>query len=249
VSETQSLTKIPSGELAAPASEPVNMLDVIRRAASDPACDVGKMEKLLEMAERMDAKRAEQEFNRAFAMLQSEMPVIVAKTEIKNRGKYEKFEDIMEVVGPLLKRNGFAISFDQAGDDKRITVTCTLRHIGGHSHKNPFSVRIGVAADSNTQADCKVSTTARRNALLQALNIVVRQDCMTREEDDATLEGDPSVTVTPAQADELEHRVAMANRDKVRFLKTAGAATFRTIPASKYNELDAMLRRVEGGGK
>ena len=244
------LQKMPTQELApATESEPVNMLAIIERAAKDPSVDVDKMERLLGMAERMEARRAEQAFNAAFAAFQSEMPVLVAQTEIKNRGKYAKFEDVMHVAGPILKRNGFAVSFSQEGDDKRIVVTCTLRHAGGHSHKNLFSVRLGVQADSNTQADCKVSTTAKRNALLQALNIVVRQDCMVNEGDDAALEGDISKFVTPEQADELEHRVAMTNSDRSAFLKFAKSDGYKTILASRYDELDAVLKRKERAGK
>lgn len=230
-------------------NESVSMLAIIERAAKDPSVDVDKMERLLNMAERAQARIAEQAFNAAFACFQAEMPVLVAQSEIKNRGKYARFEDVMHVAGPILRKHGLSVSFSQEADDKRVVVTCTLRHTGGHSHKNLFSVRLGVQADSNTQADCKVSTTAKRNALLQALNIVVRQDCMTNEDDDATIEGDLTKFITPEQANELEHRVALTNSDKAAFLRFAKAEGFKTILASRYDELDAVLKRKERGGK
>lgn len=203
--------------------------------------NVAAVNEMVKLYERMKDKEAEKAFSSAFVALQSEIPVIVAKSVIPNRGKYERFEDVMEVVGPLLIKNGFAVSFEQFADDKRIKVTCHLRHVDGHSVATPFAVRLGGRADSDTQADCKASTTAKRNALLQALNIVIRQDCLN-DEDDARNEGG---TITGEQAFELERRVKETNSDVGAFLKFAGAKSFKEISAGRYDDLDAMLSRKE----
>lgn len=193
------------------------------------------------------AMDAERKFNMAFVALQADLPQITATSTIPNRGKYEKFEDIMTVVSPILEKHGFSVSFSQDFKDNRIIETCHLRHVGGHSHPNSFAVRSG-KADSDTQADCKASTTAKRNAFCNALNIVIRQDVLT-EEHDATIEGDPNSKVTPAQADELERRAQLTNSNIPAFLKFAGATKFADIPANKYDELDSMLRSKERSGR
>ena len=118
----------------------------------------------------------------------------------------------------------------------------------GHSQSNSFAVRSGGKAESDTQADCKAATTAKRNALLNALNIVIRQDCLS-DESDAAIEGDPNAKLTQAQADELEHRAQLTNSNIPALLRFAGSATFKDIPANKYAELDSMLRRKEQGGR
>ena len=51
-------------------------------------------EKVAVMKELL-AMSAERQFTTAFVALQSDVPVITAKTVIPNRGKYEKFEDIV----------------------------------------------------------------------------------------------------------------------------------------------------------
>ena len=209
---------------------------------------VAAVGKAMELCEHMEKRNAEREFNAAFAKLQGELPVIVAKTIIPNRGKYERFEDVMDAIGKHLTANGFSVSFTQQADDRRITVTCLLRHIGGHSQATPFAVRLGGRADSDTQADCKASTTAKRNSLLQSLNIVIRQDCLN-EEDDAGMEGDLTKFVTPAQADELERRAQLVNANIPAFLEFAKAKKFTEIQASRYDELDRMLARKEKGGR
>ncbi len=204
-------------------------------------------EKLAVMKDLL-AMSAEQKFNAAFVKLQSELPTIVATSIIQNRGKYAKFEDVMkEIAGPL-QANGFSVSFSMDFKESRVLETCHLSHIGGHSRSNSFAVRTG-KADSDTQADCKAATTAKRNALCNALNIVIRQDCLTNEDDDATLEGDPNAKVTQAQADELENRAQLTNSNIPAFLRFAGAASFKDIPASRYEDLDRTLRLKERQGK
>jgi hypothetical protein len=203
-------------------------------------------EKLIELHWKMQERDAEKEFNAAFVALQKDMPVIVASSVIPNRGKYEKYEDVMKVVSPLLSKHGFSVSFSNDAKDNRITETCHLRHIGGHSQSNPFTVRVSGKADSETQADCKAATTAKRNALLNCLAIVIRQDCLQDEDNDPRNEGS---VISEEQAFELERRVNETNSDVEAFLKLAGAKQFGEIMSGKYAMLDAMLKRKESRGR
>lgn len=213
-------------------------------AAASKALDKDSLQVMKELL----AMNAEMKFNAAFAKLQSELPTIVATSVIPNRGKYERFEDVMKQISQPLAANGFSIKFSQDYQENRITVTCELRHAGGHKELNRYAVRVSGKADSETQADCKASTTAKRNALLQALNIVIRQDYLN-EESDPRMEGNPDAFVTQAVADELETRVQAVNGDVARFLVFAGAKKFSEIKASKYALLDASLRDKEKGGR
>ncbi len=194
--------------------------------------NVAALDKLLAVYERLDDKRAEREFSAAFVALQNDLPVIVAETVIPNRGKYSRFEDVMHIVGPLLVKHGFSVSFSMDFKDNRILETCHLKHIGGHSQSNSFAVRAGGKADSDTQADCKAATTAKRNALLNCLNIVIRQDVLT-EEHDVSIEGEP---ISFDKAQYLRELVRDTNSDEVSFLKFAGAAKYEEIMTGKYDE-------------
>ena len=233
----------PAGALERPSSQGLSI------EAAYEAIVSGNLDKdKLEVIQKLLAMNAEQKFNAAFVKLQSELPVIVATTAIKNRGKYEKFEDVMHQIAKPLQDNGFSVSFSQDFKENRIIVTCTLMHSGGHSRTNPYAVRVSGNSDTETQADCKASTTAKRNALLQALNVIVRQDCLNTE-DDAANEGDPNAFVTPAQAFELERRANETNSNIPAFLSFAKAATFATIKANRYTELDEKLALKERAGK
>ena len=240
---TAALQTVEKQEMARPQPTVADMLHgVIQSGVTQE--NVVAVERLVSLYERMQDREAEKQFNEAFVGLQADIPQIVASSIIPNRGKYERFEDVMKVVGPLLVKYGFTVSFTNDFKENRIIETCTLSHRGGHSRANSFAVRVG-RADSDTQADCKAATTAKRNALLNALNIVIRQDCLT-EEMDPRMDGG---TITQAQADELERRVQETNSDKVAFLKLAGAATYREIATGKYAMLDGMLAKKERAGR
>ena len=200
--------------------------------------NVAVMKELLAMS-------AQQKFSAAFVALQSDLPTIVAESVIPNRGKYAKFEDVMHQIAPALKKHGFTVSFSQKQDAGRITETCYLTHDGGHTRESGYTVRVSGKADSETQADTKAGTTAKRKALQDALNLVIRQDCLN-EEEDASLEGG---NITEDQAFELERRVALLNQDHAKFLKWLQAPSYAEIPKSKFDMADQFLSKKEQAGR
>ena len=246
--ETQQLEIVPREPQPVAVSQPQSQgitIESAFHAAATKALDKDS----LDVMKQLLAMDAERKFNMAFVKMQSEIPTIVAHTEVKNRGRYEKFEDIMRVIQPILVRNGFSVSFSQEAPGDRLVSTCLLMHIGGHSRPTSFAVRGGMQSDNLTQADCKSSTVAKRNALCNALNIVIQKDVFADEENDASLIGDPNHFVSLEVAESLEHRCQMTNSNIPAFLKFANATSFKTIPANKFDALDTMLKRKEQVGR
>lgn len=197
------------------------------------------VEKLTALYEHLEDRRAERLFNEAFVKLQADLPTIVAQTVIPNRGKYERFEDVMKAVGPILTRHGFSVSFSQDIREGRIGEVCHLKHVGGHSQDNTFWVRTG-KADTDTQADCKAATTAKRNALLNCLNIVIRQDVLSGEEDqDASMEG---AFINAERQQYLEEQLKETGANREAFLKMAGASKIEEICNGSYEVLVRALQ-------
>ena len=201
------------------------------------------------------AMDAERKFTSAFVHLRQELPVIVAKTIIPNRGKYEKFEDLMTVLQPLLDKYGFCVSFSQSQDNNRVTATCELMHIAGHKTSKSFTVRTGGKSDSETQADCKATTTAKRGALTLTFNITIRQDVINSEDDEGIV-GDPKACITPAEAEEFHHRAQMLGEERCKLSallmfaspdKEHPITKFNEIPIRKHSEIDSFLKRKEAG--
>ena len=203
--------------------------------------NIGTLERMMALQERVEAKNAEKDFNSSLASFQAEMPELVAQSVIPQRGKYERYEDILHVARPLLSKHGFSVNFTQSASDGRIGVTCSLRHRAGHSTETPFFVRPGGRADSDTQVDCKASTTAKRNAFCLALNIIIRQNEI---EEDASLLGAP---VDLMGAEILEKRAKEVNANIPAFLSIFGVDKFSDFPANRLGEahdrLDAKERK------
>jgi len=124
-------------EMAAP-TEGAAFLSMIERAARDTSVDVSKMQQLMEMRERWEARQAEAEFNRDFAAAMLEMPRVVKRGKKDMGGKgviaYETYEDLDGAIRPIEARYGFARSFLTREATKPGTVmTLRLTHRAGHS--------------------------------------------------------------------------------------------------------------------
>ena len=123
-------------QMAAPAQADSSILAVISRAATDPTCDIDKLERLMAMHERMQARDAEAEFNAAMAAMQSDIPSIAERGAIvvngQKRSDYATFEDINDVIKPIMQTHGFAITFKVENTPGGLTVTGILMHRAGH---------------------------------------------------------------------------------------------------------------------
>src|ERR1700726_2109778 len=120
-----------------------NLVSAIVELARDPTVDVGKLSALVEMQERLERRQAEIAFTRALA----ELPSIRVKkngrvTLIRKDGTdggaypFAKWEDIDNIISPLLFEKGFRLTFDsqpRQGDGGGLVVTGTLLHRDGHS--------------------------------------------------------------------------------------------------------------------
>ena len=124
-------------ELAAPAQmEGATLLSVISRAAADQGTDVEKMERLMLMYERVEAKRAESSFNDAMSDAQSRMRTIGADANNpQTRSKYASYGKLDKALRPIYTDNGFSLSFDTGNDAPEgcVRVLCYVSHKAGHS--------------------------------------------------------------------------------------------------------------------
>jgi len=67
-----------------PTSDAAAIIQVIERAARDPNIDIDKMERLLQMQERIVARQAKAAYADALARLQPTLPIIGERGAIKN---------------------------------------------------------------------------------------------------------------------------------------------------------------------
>jgi hypothetical protein len=117
-------------------AEAAALIQVISRAASDPAVDINKLERLMEMHERITAKEAEKAYTVSMAACQADIRQVAPDADNpQTRSKYATYAKLDSVLRPIYTRHGFALSFGEADAPKPeyVRVTCDVSHIGGHT--------------------------------------------------------------------------------------------------------------------
>jgi hypothetical protein len=120
----------------APAGFGAGLMEVIARAASDPNVDIDKMERLIAMQERIQARDAEMAFNVAMNAAQAEMrPIAANASNPQTRSRYATFDKLDRVLRPIYTAHGFSHSFDEGESPKpdHVRVLCYLSHVAGHT--------------------------------------------------------------------------------------------------------------------
>lgn len=153
---------------------------MFERLAKDPAVDVDKLERLIQMQERIMRHNAKAAFEAAYAQMQSEIPEIDERGQISVKGTvrstYAKLEDISKVIKPILKAHGFSLRHrtEWPGNDK-IRIVGILSHVQGHSEESTFEAPAD-KSDYRTDVQSMGSTVSygRRYTTLDLLNLVTR---------------------------------------------------------------------------
>jgi hypothetical protein len=118
-------------------AESATILQVIQRAAADPQCDIEKMERLLAMKERMDAKAAEVEFNDALSRVQANMGRVAADaTNNQTRSAYATYGKLDKALRPVYTAEGFSLSFGtEEAPEGMVGMICFVSHRAGYTRQ------------------------------------------------------------------------------------------------------------------
>lgn len=116
-----------------PATDSASLLAIISRAASDASVDIDKMERLLQMHERLVSRDAEQAFNEAMTAAQSDMGRISADADNpQTRSRYASYGKLDAVLRPIYTKHGFALSFNTGEPlPDMVRVVAQVSHRGG----------------------------------------------------------------------------------------------------------------------
>lgn len=117
----------------------VTPADLLRIAVETNA-DLDKLERLMSLQERWEAKEAKHAYDDAFASFKSEAVVVLKGRERKDgplRGtSYAELHDVVDAVTPALSKYRLSSGWKITKDDKDwIEVTCYLRHVSGHEER------------------------------------------------------------------------------------------------------------------
>lgn len=236
----------------APTVQPPNeagaIIAMIERAATNPAVDIDKMERLFKMHGDVLARQAKMAFDAALSAMQPELPVVDRRGKIIIRDKNDKvtiiqstpyalWEDINEAIRPKLKEYGFALSFRSGlAEDGRVTVTGILSHKDGHREETMMTLQHDSTGSKNAvQAVGSSLSYGKRYTATALLNITTKG-----EDDDGKAAGADQV-VSDGQANQLTALITETKTDINKFLKWANAESLADIKATKFAEALAFL--------
>ena len=157
---------------AAPAADP--MLALVERAARDQTIDVEKMERLLALAERLQVRKAEAEYDAAMNAAQAQMrPVANDSDNPQTRSRYASYGALDRAVRPIYTEHGFSLSFGTRSPmPDRVTVTCRVSHRAGHTER----VEIDMPADGKGAkgGDVQTKTHATGSAVSYGMRYLLK---------------------------------------------------------------------------
>lgn len=234
-------------EMEVQAPTPMGMLQL----AISRGADIEQLTKLMELQERFEANEARKAFSVAFSDFKAEAVTIIKNVTVKDGPlKDKKYADLFGVVSaitPLLSKHGLSHSWKLSKDDKDwMEVTCTIRHILGHSE----SVSMGAAPDTGPgrnaiQARGSAKSYLERYTLLAATGTAASGDDdgaggasgkgMDREDFDrlmGLIESAPTIEA-------LKQKYLAASKDAEDIRDKAAVKAFGAAKDKRYKELNA----------
>jgi len=249
-------TSVPAaGRNVVPISTRRQYDDAIIKAAADPRMNVAKFEKLVALKEHMDDREARIAYDDNLALLQAELPeidrngrLVIRKKDpktgertgpIEQSTAYPKWEDIVDVLRPILRKYLFSLSFRTGlAPDGRITVNGILAR-SGHREETTITLQHDATGSKNAvQAVGSTNSYGKRYVAFLLLNIVTRG-----EDDDGGPRREPQPTLSPEQHAELIKLAEEAGADLARFCAMLKVDSLVDIHALRFEEAKAQLLR------
>lgn len=225
-----------------PASDGAALMQMIERVATNPDADISKLERLVEMHERITDRTAKAAFAAALSDMQPELPVIIERGEIRHgenkpvQSRYALWEDINEAIRPILAKHGFALSFRTGREADRIIVTGILSHRGGHSEETTMHLPADQSGSKNAvQAVGSSTSYGKRYTAMALLNIT------TRGEDDDGKAAGIGDTISDDQHKALDKLMDEVGADVEKFLAYFKVEYLADLPAAQYDRAVAAL--------
>lgn len=162
-----------------------SLLQAITQAASNPAVDIEKMERLFAMHQTMVRQEAETAFNAAMARAQAQMVAVVRdRANDFTKSTYATLTAINDAIVPIYTAEGFSISFD-SGDCPvagHIRTIAKVSHAAGYTREHHNDMPLDTAGSGGKvnktaiQASGSTQSYARRYLVCQIFNVTTTDD-------------------------------------------------------------------------
>lgn len=221
--------------------EAATLMTVISRAAADPDFDIGKMERLMQMHQQIQAQKALEAYNSAMSAAQAEMgPISTDALNPQTKSRYASYAQLDRALRPIYTKHGFALSFNEGETDKpaHVRVLCKVSHSGGHVE--PFKKDMPADGKGAKGGDVMTLTHAAGAAMSYGMRYILKGvfNVAVGEEDK---DGNTAEYIGPGQAADIRALLTEVNANEQSFLRTIKAQSIETIYAAAYPTVVGIL--------
>lgn len=219
-------------------TDPTGLLAAIKSAGKDPNVAPEKLDSLIALYERVDAREAKKAYMAALAVMRLELPVLSQRgtllTEDNEEVGYALWEDICDDILPVITGHGFTLAFRSGPQlHGKISVIGVLAHREGHEELFEASLPPDPTGGKNPlQAIGSATSYAKRYAATALLNLT------SRGEDDGGLSGggEPAPGfITEDQVGYLQAQVEAGHGDLGRLLAYFKVRRLSELPSAKFD--------------
>lgn len=146
------------------------LMRIIERAATLPDLDLDRIDRLLDLKERWDKAEAKKLFVAAKVEFKKNPPQIFKNKNVSygtTNYDHATHDEVTSKISAALALYGFEHEWKSTQAENKITVTCILTHIAGHSESVELSsINDGSGGKNSIQAIASANTYLQRYTLL-----------------------------------------------------------------------------------
>lgn len=220
------------------------LIQLIERAAQNPDVDIDKMERLLQMHDKIVARNSETAFNQAMADAQSIMVRVATDAQnSQTHSKYATYAALDRALRPIYTEHGFSLSFgtEPCEQSDCVRVICFVAHKSGHSRK----YQIDMPADgkgakggdvmTKTHATGSAMSYGQRYLLKSIFNVAIGTD------DDGNGANKNIARINANQEADLQALIEEVGADKAKLLRYFKIEKLEDLNVKAYPDAIRML--------
>lgn len=237
------------------------MVSMIERVAMDPNVPIERLERMMDMKERMEDRaredqdrQARRDFYEAMAICQSEMPTVrKSKTNTHTRSTYADISDVDEQAMTVAHKHGFSVVFTPGGTNEKgeLVMKYIIGHRSGHQVEDKAEFPLDAAGSQGKvnktaiQALGSTMTYARRYLLINIFKISTDDDTDGNGAEPKTEAAPKDLWAHTVTQDLPENATP---RDKAEAIANALCAQFRRMKGERQmsNEWDRREHLISG---
>lgn len=251
-----------AGTVIAMTAQPRTLTEFLQDVVRDKKADVSKVKEVLAMIREEQDRQASQKFNAAMLATQDELPTIKRDSLNKHtKSFWAKLEKISKAVDPIVRRNGFTLSYGMATSPlaEHYRVVCDVAHTGGHVRRYEADVGMdskgpkGEGNKSLAQGSGSSITYARRFLKVMIFDVVIEgmdddgnggRGAKVVDAIDIIDSDVPRITVP--QADQIVELIEAAGKTRAAFCKAWKIEKVADLPAAHFDEALQACRKMAG---